>query len=114
MAEVQSADKLMSGVAEANDDDIVRGPAELTESPELQAEVARYLAEHYEAWPELALPALGGRTLLAAAQYAEGREQVEALVRQIERDSRRMQPAVDATVFQRLRRRLGLDEQTAS
>jgi hypothetical protein len=76
--------------------------------PEVQAHVSRYLAEYYERWLEEKIPALGGRTPLAAVRDPDGREQVEVLVRSIERDGPRMDPPLDPAITRRLRERLGL------
>lgn len=80
--------------------------AELAEHPEVQAQVQQYLAAHYDEWVTSSLPALNGRTPLEAVADPEGREQVEALVTQFERDSGPL--AADARIFQQLRERLGL------
>ena len=76
--------------------------------PEVQAYVARYMAEYYERWLSEKIPALGGRTPLAAVRSADGREQVEALVRDLERTGARMMPPLDPAIIARLRERLGL------
>jgi antitoxin Xre/MbcA/ParS-like protein len=54
------------------------------------------------------IPALGNRTPLQAVKTAAGREAVQALVAQIERDSARMRPPMDPQIIRRLRERLGL------
>jgi hypothetical protein len=107
MSDVQSADKLM---AEAQAAPVgARGvDPELLESPEIKARIAEVIERHYESWVEQEIPALGGLTPLAAVQEPAGREKVEALLRQAERDSQRMPQPVDPAMFQRLRRRLGL------
>ncbi len=76
--------------------------------PEVQAHIGRYLAEYYERWLEDKIPALGGRTPLDAVRDPDGREQVEVLVRSIERDGPRMNPPLDPAITRRLRERLGL------
>ena len=53
-----------------------------------------------------ALPALNNKTPLEAVRNADGREMVEALIGQFERDSSRMPVPPDSTVFINLRRRL--------
>lgn len=63
---------------------------------------------HYESWVSEEIPALDGMTPLEAVQDRAGREKVEALISQIERDGRRMQPPLDQAVLQGLRGRLGL------
>jgi hypothetical protein len=109
-AEVQSADKLIAEAqaARAADKSPPAADDALLEMPEVQAQIAKMMAQHYERWVEQPIPALGGRTPLVAAQDPAARHKVEALVRQAERDSGRMRPPVDPAVFQRLRQRLGL------
>jgi hypothetical protein len=48
------------------------------------------------------------KTPLEAIQDADGREMVEALITQLERDAERMPVPPSAEVFSALRRRLGL------
>jgi hypothetical protein len=48
------------------------------------------------------------KTPLDAVADPAGREAVEALVRQIERDGERMKPALHPAIARRLRERLGL------
>lgn len=80
----------------------------LDDAPEVRAHVTKYLEQHYSAWVDTALPALAGRTPREAIADPDGREQVEALVRQMERDGRRQRPPADEAVFRRLRERLNL------
>lgn len=111
LAEVQSADKLLAEARTAGQDrSAITQPeqGELASMPEVKAQVAAMMARHYEEWVHQEIPALGGRTPLAAVQQADGREQVEALVRHAERANRNMDPPVDAAVFEKLRERLGL------
>jgi hypothetical protein len=84
--------------------------AAIEDSPEVQAHLSRFLAAHYEDWLTAEIPALGHRRPIDAVADPVGREQVHALLRQMERDSRRMRPAPDAALFQGLRRKLGLGE----
>ena len=84
------------------------GNEALRNAPEVQALVQEQLARHYEAWVEEPVPALGGLTPIEAVKDPVGREKVEALVRDIEQSSERMQPGPGPEVFRRLRERLGL------
>ena len=76
--------------------------------PEVRAQLEAFQRRHYESWPEVPLPALGGRTPLEAVKNADGREMVEALVHQFERDAAATQVATRPQVFTALRLRLGL------
>lgn len=80
----------------------------LMESPELEAKVREMIEAHYDNWINQKIPALNNRTPLAAVADPDGREQVEALLRQIERDGKKPGFATDASVIARLRERLGL------
>ena len=85
-----------------------REQEELAAQPEVQALLAQELNAHYENWVTEKIPALGGKTPLQAVKDPEGREMVEALLTQQERDARRNFPMPLETLFQRLRARLGL------
>ncbi len=81
---------------------------ELQSRPEVQAAIAGHLANHYESWPNEKLPLLDGKTPLQAVRDPDGREMVEALIVQAERDARGRFPVALDEVFARLRSRLGL------
>ena len=81
---------------------------ELLKHPEVRAKLEQLQRRHYENWPEVALPALNNKTPLEAVRDADGREMVEALITQFERDCSRMPVPQDPEVFANLRRRLGL------
>jgi hypothetical protein len=81
---------------------------ELLKQPEVRAQLEQLQRRHYENWPEVALPALNNKTPLEAVLNDDGREMVEALIAQFERDSSRMPVPPDPAVFAKLRHRLGL------
>lgn len=109
--EIQSVEKLL---AEAHSNPSPSSPRRppgeqaLMDSPEVRAFMDDYMSRHYEAWVAERIPALGNKTPLQAMKTASGREAVEALVRQIERDGERMDPPLDAAITRRVRERLGL------
>ena len=72
--------------------------------------LAEVNARHYEEWIRSPMPALAGRTPLEAVRDRDGREKVEALIQQIERRGRTMNPPMDAAVISKLREDLGLRE----
>jgi hypothetical protein len=76
--------------------------------PEVQAALRETLRRHYRSWPDEQLPALGGRTPRQAVQDADGRETVQALLRQFERDMKRQDPALTAGIIDELRATLGI------
>jgi hypothetical protein len=82
--------------------------AELMQRPEVWAHLEQLQRRHYENWADVPLPALNNKTPLEAVQNADGREMVDALITQFERDSARMPVPPGAEVFIALRRRLGL------
>ena len=80
----------------------------LAEIPEVRARIQAMMAEHYEDWVEQEALALGGLSPMEAAKEEAGREKVEALITQIERQGRRMEPPLDEAITRRMREHLGL------
>jgi hypothetical protein len=79
---------------------------ELQALPEIQAMIGKMTADHYSTWPDVPLPALKGKTPRVAMKTREGRERVEALVVDFERQqSAGRVPPYD---FNQLREMLGL------
>lgn len=79
------------------------------ESPEVLEATSQMAAKHWECWFDEKIPALGGRTPREAAKIPEGRELLEALLYQYERNSEKggsnlLRPDVPA-----LRHKLGLE-----
>ncbi len=85
-----------------------REQAEFAAQPEVQAALREYLRNHYRNWVDEKLPALGNRTPRKAVRDPDGREAVEALISQIERDGARMTPPLDPDIVRELRETLGL------
>lgn len=83
------------------------GPAE---EPELRAKVAAMLARHWRGWIDTAIPALGGVTPREAVKEPDGRESVEALLRDaelsVERDSMLQEGTLSGIAW--ARRELGI------
>jgi SEC-C motif len=91
----------------------VQGPrdrkqAELAAQPEVQAALQEHLRRHYRGWVDTQLPALGKRTPREAVRDPDGREAVEALIRQIERHDVGSGTPLDAGIVRELRHTLGL------
>ena len=97
-----------AGAAGAADAASAAAQAELMQRPEVRAHLDELQRRHYENWPEVPVPALNHKTPLEAIQDPDGREMVEALITQFERDAARMPVPPGAEVFAALRRRLGL------
>jgi len=108
--EIQSVEKLLADAPAREADDVsAAGKHEaLAELPEVKAKIAEMLDKHYERWIDEKIPALGNQTPREAVKDPDGRERVEALVLQIERDGAHMTPALDPAIARRLRERLGL------
>ena len=75
---------------------------------EVQAALSEHLRQHYRRWVDNKVPALGNRTPREAVRDADGREAVEALIAQIERDGPKMSPPMDPAIVRELREALGL------
>ncbi len=111
--EVETVDEAMAARAETagREEDLDKAdtpsPALI---PEVRARIREIMAKHYENWVDEAIPALGGRSPMEAVQERSGREKVEALIAQIERDGARTDPPLDDAVTRRMRERLGLAE----
>ncbi|MFZ0133818.1 MAG: hypothetical protein WAK95_14855 [Desulfobacterales bacterium] len=54
---------------------------ELMQHPEVQAQVAQIRGKHWETWADHGIPALGGQSPRDAVENPDGREAVEALLK---------------------------------
>ncbi len=107
VTEMQSLERAMDDAGK-DGSDIADDEDDLASLPEVQSALREMLSQYYADWVNQELPALKGETPLEAVRRAEGREMVEALVRQIELDGRRMTPPLDEATTQQLRERLGI------
>jgi len=80
----------------------------LVDYPEVRERIQAMVADHYADWVEQRIPALGGLSPMEAVRDEAGREKVEALIAQIERQGRRMDPPLDEAITQAMRERVGL------
>lgn len=80
----------------------------LMQLPEVREQVKKMLFGHYQGWLDTQLPILGKRTPREAVRDADGRESVEAIIAQMERDAQMKSPPLDPEITQMLRRELGL------
>jgi hypothetical protein len=104
---VQSMESMLARAASAPAKSTAEAD-DLNSRPEVQAFLAEMTRKHYRAWVDQPIPALRNRTPRQAMRSADGREAVEALIAQLERDARRMQPPLDPDVTRELRETLGL------
>lgn len=80
----------------------------LNNRPEVQEAIMEFMREHYHQWPHKKPPALNGKTPLQAIKTKDGREKVEALLRDFELRNLEAEPPIDPAIFAELRERLGL------
>jgi hypothetical protein len=110
-SEIQSLEKMFADRQAAGG---ARGGAASEESdrlarlPEVREKISEIMAAHWEHWVSQPLPILGHRTPMEAVKDPDGREIVESIVIQAERDGRSPDLQTDENVFRRLRGRLGL------
>ena len=76
--------------------------------PEVHQQFAEMRMRHYTEWLDTKVPMLGNRTPRKAVRDRDGREAVEALIAQMERDGARQSPPLDPEIPAMLRRELGL------
>ena len=81
---------------------------QLMQLPEVREKLREVLLGHYTGWLDTELPVLGNRTPRQVVRDADGREAVEALIAQIERDAQKKTPPLDPAITQMLRREPGL------
>ncbi len=81
---------------------------ELNSNPEVRAKTMELLREHYRQWPHEKLPILNDQTPLQAIKTKDGREKVEALLRDFELRNSHDNLLADPAIFAELRERLGL------
>ncbi len=81
--------------------------AALNAQPEVQAMLIEKMRRHYRAWPDMELPLLGNKTPRQAVKRRDGRELVEGILLQMEREAERL-PVFDPSIIQELRQTLGL------
>ena len=84
---IQSADSMMRNAQSSSVTD--KGEhEELMNHPEVKAHIEQMMRKHWEAWPDMELPALQGRTPRQAVRDELGRQQVSALLEDAEKSCR--------------------------
>jgi hypothetical protein len=79
------------------------------EHPEIQAKIAEMNAAHWNGWIHEKVPALGNKTPVQAAKTENGKEMLNALLTQFEREAvNRPQAGVNVETFKKIRKQLKL------
>lgn len=82
----------------------------LEENPELREHLSQMAAAHWKEWVNTKIPALGNKTPKQAAKTKDGREMLEALLTQFERNTvDHPQPGVTLLIFEDIRKQLKMD-----
>ncbi|MDZ7698166.1 MAG: SEC-C metal-binding domain-containing protein [Deltaproteobacteria bacterium] len=84
--EIQDLKSMMRQHADSPDERRrVKEHEELMRHPEVREQVAEMIGKHWASWVDQEIPALGGQSPREAVKTADGREAVEALLKQAER-----------------------------
>ena len=82
---------------------------DLNNDPQIQAVLSKMMEKHWNSWVSEKLPALENKTPLEAIQSPKGRETLDNLLTQFERDAEvRPMPGQTVETFKTLRDRLGM------
>ena len=114
--EIQNLDAMMNRqAAKSEDDSQSLDHEELMQHPEVQAQVAEMLNQHWERWVDQKIPALEGKSPRQAVKTRDGREAVEALLKDAERGrgNDAFTVEINRRGIQRVRAVLGLKKTTA-
>jgi uncharacterized protein (DUF2384 family) len=110
-SKIESLEKMLADRREAggaSDGAAFEESERLAQLPEVREKISEMMSAHWEHWVSQPLPILGNRTPMDAVKDPDGREIVESLVIQAERNGRSPDLHTDENVFRRLRGRLGL------
>ena len=107
---IESVDDAVSSMQDSSGATGIPESPSWADEPEIRDRILQLMAAHYDSWVSEEIPALGGVTPLEAVGNRVGREKVEALITEMERSSRDMDPPGADSVFARIRERLGLVE----
>ena len=84
--EIQDLDSMMGQAdLEGTESKISKEHEDLMQHPEVQEQLAEMMAKHWESWVDQELPALGGKSPRDAVKTPDGREAVDALLKDVER-----------------------------
>ena len=103
-SEIQSLEKMLADLR-AGGGAASEEHNQLAEHPEVREKISAMLVAHWEHWVNQPIPILGNLTPMEAVKDPDGREIVESIVIQAERDGRSPHLQTDEDVFRRLRER---------
>lgn len=112
--EIQDVDSMMSeGTAGTLGKKYSAEHEELMQHPEIQEQLGGMIYKHWESWVDDNIPALGGKSPREAIKSPDGREAVEALLQDAERDRGQDPFTTEANRkgTRRVRELLGLNDQ---
>ncbi|MEJ2229313.1 MAG: hypothetical protein P8Y67_14060, partial [Alphaproteobacteria bacterium] len=107
-SEIQSLEKMLADERTSGASTDFKESQELAEDPEVREMISEMMARHWDDWVEQPIPMLSNRTPMEAVKDPDGREKVEAIIIQAERDANSANSQTNPEVFRRLRDKLGL------
>lgn len=92
-------------------DDVSQKQKDLSQLPEIKKEMENFFANHWKGWINERIPALGGKTPRQAVKTPDGRESVEALLKDAELNLKNDKEFGDFQLkcIKKVRAKLGLD-----
>jgi hypothetical protein len=112
--EIQSPDAMLKTIRDREGKMAEPGPDhdDLSQIPEVRAQLEKMLFAHWENWVDAKIPALGHKTPRQAVKDPDGRESVEALLLDAKRhmDANEQMHDAGMAAIAETRRRLGLDK----
>ena len=88
---------------------------DLMNHPELKAHLEKMMEDHWKNWVNEKIPVLNNMTPVEASRTEDGREMLDALLTQFERDSLdNPQPGTNQETFKKIRQQLGLEYEKSS
>lgn len=107
-SEIQLPEKMLSEKRAGGASTDVKQRDKLADDPEVREMISEMMAQHWDDWVKQPVPMLSNRTPMQAVKDPDGREKVEAIILQAERDANSANSQTDPEIFRKLRRKLGL------
>ena len=106
---IQHLEDTFKSFAEAQDEAPSAAPDNEIPADVQREMVTKFKEDHYRTWPDIALPALGGKTARQAAKTQEGVKLLEGMLRDVQqREERERRNGRGYYDINRLRKELGL------